>query len=184
MSNRIIEVEEGLLNHNSIPESKGLIQFEGNDSDESNYEGGQFQITKNFLKNLFEIDRRSTEIKLFEEEKPAEETISTGIDKVILKGWKNVENISARLIDSFDNTVVLECLIDKENGIYEEREFNNSLFVDYKKEFGSLFLLRIFERQNEVKLQIHNDPGLTLAEDFPKTDFVKKYSNSFLFKKE
>jgi len=67
--------------------------------------------------------------------------------------------------------------------IYEEREFLLSLFTGYDLIIGNLFLLRIFERKNEIRIEIHNGSGLTMEDDFPKLDFVKEFSNSRLFKK-
>ena len=104
-------------------------------------------------------------------------------DSVIIQGWKNVENISARLIEYYDNTVVLECLIDREKSIYEEREFDSSLFEDYDLKIGNLFYLRISKRPNELKIQVHNDPGLSFKSDFPKLDFVEVFKNKGLSKK-
>lgn len=103
-------------------------------------------------------------------------------ERIIISNWKNVENISARLIEKFENTIVLECLMDRDQGIYEERLFPISLFEDYELEIGNYFFLRFFNRKNEIRLEIHNDPGLTLEEDFPKIDFVERFRKSRLFK--
>ena len=69
-----------------------------------------------------------------------------------------------------------------EEQIYEEREFKSSLFTGYNLDIGSLFFLRIWERPNEIRIEIHDDPELTLNNDFPKLDFVEKYKSSRLFK--
>lgn len=105
-------------------------------------------------------------------------------DIIIVRGWKNIENISARLIEIYDYAVILECLIDKEQGIYEEREFRSSLFSIEDLKIGNLFYLRIFEKENESRIEIHNDPKLTFIEDFPKIEFKKLFEESKLFKKK
>lgn len=105
-------------------------------------------------------------------------------DSILLETWKNVENFPARLIESYDNVVILECLVDKDNSLYDEREFSTTLFKGYSLEIGSLFYLRIFERRNEIRMEIHNDPGLTFKNDFPKENFEDKFKNSSFFNKK
>lgn len=105
-------------------------------------------------------------------------------DDVVIYNWKNIENISARLIDYSDIHVTLECLIDREYGIYEERDFRRSLFKDNDIVLGKLFYLRIFDRPNETKLEIHADPGLHLEKDFPKQIIAEKFKDSSFFKKK
>lgn len=185
MANDILEIEKGLFDENSTIEFKAKIHLEEYDSDRIPYKSENFLQKKDFLKGLFPIDNiKQLHTKFYDEEKSTEEVVLLGSDTIIISGWKNVENISARLIEHYDDTVVLECLIDKEMRIYEEREFQLSLFIGYDLKIGNLFLLRIFERKNEIRIEIHNDPGLTLKDDFPKLDFVKKFSNSRLFKKK
>lgn len=106
-----------------------------------------------------------------------------GSDFVTIQSWKNTENISARLIEHYDDLVILECLVDKELKVYEEREFKKSLFSDYELIAGNIFYLRIFERKNEIRMEIHNDPKLTFKEDFPELDFTSIFTKSKLFKK-
>ncbi len=101
----------------------------------------------------------------------------------ILKAWKNVVNIKAQLIDFDDDFVRMECLLDKETKHYEAWEFPTTLFEDYELRLGKLFYLQYFERSKEIKLEIHDNPDLVLASDFPKIDFAKKFGQSKLFKK-
>lgn len=100
---------------------------------------------------------------------------------IFIKPWKNVDNISSRIIETYDDIVKMECLVDKENEEYEEREFQASFFHGYKLDIGSLFLIRIFERPNEMRMEIHYDPSL--KNDFPEFSFVDNFKNSSLFKK-
>jgi hypothetical protein len=102
--------------------------------------------------------------------------------EIWITGWRNIENISSRVIEIYDSTVVLECLIDKEASIYEEREFLSTLFEGNELTIGSLFYLRFFKRKNEIKMEIHNDPEDVLSADFPKMDF-SVFKSSKLFQK-
>lgn len=183
MEKDFLELETGLFDENSIGNFKAHIRLEEYDINNESLISKDFFIKNEFLKNLFsnETTLLKTELKEVENK---ENEITQYSDKVIISNWKNVENISSRIIEYYDNTVVLECLIDKENWIYEEREFRSSLFQGYDMKIGNLFLLRIYERQNEIKIEIHNDLGLTLIEDFPNTSFVENFQNSRLFKKK
>ena len=95
----------------------------------------------------------------------------------VLKGWKLVETLSARLIEYYDNIVVLECLIDKENHLYEEREFEIFLFEGFKLEAGKYFKVCKFQKPNQVMLEIKENPGLILESDFPNIDFANKFGH-------
>lgn len=93
--------------------------------------------------------------------------------------WILLENISARVIDYYDDVVVLECLIDREAGIYDQRELKKSLFDGYPVEMGQLFKLCTYERKNEIMLQLKGNPKLVSEMDFPKIDFYRKYGENF-----
>lgn len=157
--------------------------------EENNFESSSshYNDVKDFIGNV--INPKISDFKLMltqnieESYKKQEQNQIIYSDSIVLKGWKNVENISARLIEHFDDVVILECLIDKELKLYEEREFRSSLFEGYDLEIGNLFYLRFFDRQNETKMEIHNDPRLTFIEDFPKMNFTKLFKQSKLFKK-
>jgi hypothetical protein len=156
-----------------------------NDPDDG-YSSFKFQQNKLLLQDIFSnsgLTTRSTDSVNSVSVSNSPQTFNFNADSVAIKPWKSVENISARLIEFYDNVVVLECLIDKENGIYEEREFRSSLFNGYDMTVGNLFYLRIFDRDNQTRMEVHNDPDLTNAEDFPKMNFTKLFSNSKLFAK-
>jgi len=92
----------------------------------------------------------------------------------------NIENYSGKVIEFDDNIVKLECLIDKDNHIYEERVFNKSLFKNYDLQTDKYFLLQIFEIENGISIQIYSKPEL--ESDFPQLNFVKEFSGSKIFK--
>ncbi|MBN2745259.1 MAG: hypothetical protein JXR34_00900 [Bacteroidales bacterium] len=101
----------------------------------------------------------------------------------VLHNWKNVENVPARLVSYSSCNVVLECLMDKEKRIYQERTFPASIFDEMELQEGKLFYLRLFERPSEMKLQVLDDPSLILEDDFPKSRLAEKYKSSRLFKR-
>ena len=143
-----------------------------------------FMDIENFRNNLFKGNLSSISEPISIESK-TEESFSYGKYKhqnIFISNWKNFENISARLLDSYDNIVLLECLIDRDEWIYEEREFDLDLFEEYDLTVGNLFYIRFFKRPNEMKMQIHNDPKLTFSTDFPKTNLKSKFKQSKLFK--
>lgn len=117
------------------------------------------------------------------EEKKIEAFIRGGDYVTITKGWKNVENISSRLLDFDEDIVVLECLTDRENGIYEEREFKRSLFEEEQLKEGNLFYLRTWERPNEIRIEIHFDKKFERQYDFPKSNLNATFKNLSIFKK-
>jgi len=184
MKGDLFEIEEGLFDENSFSNFKALIDLEVIEDDRELLSSDAFKGKSEFLKELFTHDIKEPVMSLSEDKPCAEETILVGTDRILLRGWKNVENVSARLINSYNDIVVLECLIDKENGVYEEREFRKSIFEGYDIYIGSLYLLRIFERNNELRIEIHNDPELTLKDDFPKLNFTETFKDSRLFKKK
>ncbi len=138
-----------------------------------------FKEKNAFLDNLFSPESQAdANVKIEEQTK-----VSPFYEGVLLENWKNTENVSSRLIEYNDDSVILECLIDREQEIYEEREFVITLFEGYNVEVGSLFYLRFFERRNELKLEIHDDPGLTRADDFTSKNLTELFKQSRLFKK-
>lgn len=107
----------------------------------------------------------------------------TDFNPVFITPWRTKKNIHARLIEFSDQEVTLECLIDRENMVYEEKTFDINLFSDYELLIGALFNLRYLERKNEIRMQVLNDPMLTNANLFPKTNFKSLFDRSILFKK-
>lgn len=168
-SNLQLSTESKPLDLASLMTLEGVISTEGSERDE-------------FFNSLFSgsrSDQSHTPIKI---SNPDNSRQAVGVDSVILKTWKNIANISARLLDTYDNSVVLECLIDKEEGIYEERIFRASLFEGYDLQIGKRFLLRFFDRGNEARIEVHDNAGLTSEADFPPTHFKETFKKSSLFK--
>jgi len=184
------QILEDVLESSSINESKSLVDIDSLGLAEPVYQSSEFTFRTELLKNLFnslenDIPKRISLAECSEESLNLPiETPSQYSDRIVIQGWKNIENISARLIEYSSDQIILECLIDKENSIYEERIFRPSLFSNYKLEIGNLFYLRFFERPNEIKMEVHDDPDLTFKEDFQKLDFVAEFKDSKLFRKK
>lgn len=89
--------------------------------------------------------------------------------------WALVEKIPAMVIGSYDDQVVLECLIDKDHEIYEEREFSLSLFVGYDLNIGDIFNLCFYSKPNQSLLKIKIDTRKSAKNSFLKIDFVKEF---------
>ena len=172
-----------ILEEYSVRNPEQLIHL-----DESNrgFTSPNFASKDAFTRSLFELKPSDSPFspsdQLVESSKYQVGVKLVGDDALIFKRWKNVANISARLVEHNDQVIVLECLVDKENRIYEEREFRSSLFAGYELKLGSLFYLRFFDRENETRMEIHNDPNFTFLNDFPKKDFTSLFKESKLFK--
>ena len=95
----------------------------------------------------------------------------------VIKGWKLVEEYSAKILDFDDKIVYLDCLIDKSNSIYEEREFNLVNFEGIEIKIGNLLKLSVYSRPKQVMLQILDNPGIVNPDDFPNTDFTALFGN-------
>jgi hypothetical protein len=166
-------------------ESSSNLTIDKNKKD--SFRSSVFAEKDDFLTSLLNTQSPETPAPSLTNPKEVNETkIEVGhfgeAKKITLGNWKNVENVSCRLIDKYDDVVVLECLIDKDAGIFEEREFRKSLFENYDLTIGNLFYLRFFDRANETRMEVHNDPNLISLGDFPKMDFKTLIASSKLFK--
>jgi hypothetical protein len=97
--------------------------------------------------------------------------------------WKIVANISSKLLYFDELIVCLECLIDKEQKIYEEREFQKSLFDGFQLDKGALFKICIYERKNQQMIEVKEGEKLVSSDDFPIIDFFSEFGDMNLEKK-
>lgn len=134
------------------------------------------------LKNLGIQSNESSVLDSFL--KPNEIETEPSNNKIYLKIWNPKHRLSARLIEFYDDVVKLECLIDKENSIYEEKEFSKNLFNELEIKINNLFFIKLFERIGEAKIEIIFDRNNTFKDDFPRLDFVEAFKDSKLFKKK
>lgn len=102
---------------------------------------------------------------------------------VHLNSWKLMANISSKVLAEDEEYVRLECLIDKEERLYEEREFSKTLFDGFNFKVGSLFKICIHKRQNQEMIEIKDGSKLVNQDDFPKADFFGQFGDLILEKK-
>ena len=126
-------------------------------------------------------DTKKAEFDLLNNE-TEEKTYYGSTSDRFLYSWVLVNSISAKLLEYYNDSVLLECLIHKDERIYEEREFDKSLFSEFDLKEGALFKIQLFERPSEQRIRILNKPGLVSESDFPQIDFEEKYKNSPIFK--
>ena len=183
------DILNNILDFDSVNDNRALIELETIDENTNELNSPRFLERDALLKDLFKSDEHSLPERIQIEEIHDDVNIlneltpTVSADRIILSGWKNVENISSRLIENCGEHVVLECLIDKEAEVYEERIFRASLFNGYNLELGNLFYLRFFERDNEMKMEVNDGTGIVSENDFPTINFTEMFKNSKLFKK-
>ncbi|CAN5367143.1 hypothetical protein BH23BAC1_BH23BAC1_20480 [soil metagenome] len=89
---------------------------------------------------------------------------------VLEEVWR-IENIPAQLVEVTETHVILDCLVDTDRMIYQERKFPIDLLAE-KIEFKSegLILIRKFKRTGCIKFEFLNGNGM-----FPDHYFNVKY---------
>jgi hypothetical protein len=92
--------------------------------------------------------------------------------------------IISKLLEVTESTYLLECLVDSDKSIYEERYFNKSLFEGYPDKIGTLFIIELTQLKNEERIKIIYDKSLS-DDLFPKLylNLSKLFKESDLFKK-
>ena len=85
--------------------------------------------------------------------------------------WIKTDSIPAHYIGSTEDTVDIECCLDFENKIYEERIFPKSLFEGVNLKPDSYFILKIHNKTNKIRIKITEDPKQ--AKFFPVVDWGK-----------
>lgn len=143
------------------------------------FETFRYFLKEEFKKNLYEIADDK-----FTDSKPVEDKRISLSEGSFIIGWKLVQTESARLTEFDEEKVVLECLIDKEEKIYEEKEFKATYFQGYTLQIGKLFKLCFYERPNQVMMEVKDNPNLISENDFPKNQFQEKYSGMTIKKRK
>ena len=101
----------------------------------------------------------------------------------ILHGWKLTKRVSTRVLKIGETHVLLDCLVDPEDRIYEEWEFELSFFEGVNLSIGKTLKLHYYSRPTQIMMEILDTPGLVDSGDFPIIDFVKELSDINIFKK-
>ncbi len=93
--------------------------------------------------------------------------------------WIPTNSYSARVVDSRNETVTLELVVDKENLQTEERIFQLDFFENGNTiELGQYFKVKCFKRPNCEMIQVIDGNGIVNEADFPTVDFSKIISTS------
>jgi hypothetical protein len=132
----------------------------------------------------FELSKFSTadDTSLQKSLKDINDDILFHLSEGTIKPWKQISDISAKVLHFDKDFVIIECLMDKENQTYDEREFSIQFFTGINLEKGMLLKLCYFQRDNQIMMEIKFSPGLVLESDFPKSNFAEKYKD-LVFKK-
>lgn len=91
---------------------------------------------------------------------------------VSLLSWQRVANISSKILYFDDDVVQIECLVDKENKLYEQKEFNRDFFVGLDLSIGYQFKLCFYKRNNQQMVEVMYDSQLVASDDFSSADFL------------
>ncbi|MEK6782860.1 MAG: hypothetical protein AABY93_14260 [Bacteroidota bacterium] len=100
---------------------------------------------------------------------------------ILDQSWTNSFNYPARVSKIVADKVIVDCLIDKPNQIFEKRIFPKTVFTS-DVVAGSFFLIRIFEGKNEFRIKIEDDRYVNRS-DFEFTGYIDKLENLSIFKK-
>lgn len=88
------------------------------------------------------------------------------------ESWSSTIMIGGKIMEVDENFVYVECLINKENKIFEIRKFSKQLFEDCLfSEIGNLILIRIRTKTGSQRIDILDAKGMgaVTKEDF---DFI------------
>ncbi|HVX28441.1 MAG TPA: hypothetical protein VHB70_18985 [Parafilimonas sp.] len=79
---------------------------------------------------------------------------------IIQEKWKTVETIASMLIEVNDESVVLQCLINEENNIFENRVFEKELVSHLNLSKKIPIMIKIYKRPGEIKFKFIDGKGL------------------------
>lgn len=81
--------------------------------------------------------------------------------------WDEVRTFDARIIEIKDSSVVLDCLMDRENKHFETRIFNKRLFKNFNDlNEGQYILIRQFSKPGKITFTLNNGEKLVNKEYF------------------
>lgn len=99
------------------------------------------------------------------------------------ENWNKVINLHSKVAQITKDIVSCECLIDKENQIFEVRNFTKEMFSHLDNLFeGKLILVSIKTKPGSSRIDIHNGDGLVDENLFNLEDEWKDLENSGLDK--
>jgi hypothetical protein len=88
---------------------------------------------------------------------------------IIQEKWDYIENIDSQILEISDEYVILNCLIDKEKRIYQQRSFKKIFLNNINLEINQLVIIRIFGRAGEIRYKFEDGNNIIPSEyfDFP-----------------
>ncbi len=95
------------------------------------------------------------------------ENISKNKEFILNEKWNKISMVSARVLKITNEFVVCECLINKEDSIYECRQFAKK-FLEHISDLEENYylLIKISEKEGSFRIDIYNGKGLSLEKDF------------------
>lgn len=107
-----------------------------------------------------------------EEEKELSD-ISINRDGIVEEHWASIQKVPSRVIEVSEHFVILECLVDIQNRVYEERSFEKGMFENAIPLINEqLILIKISSRPLKKLIEFVDGTNL-----IPKSYF--DYSNIF-----
>jgi hypothetical protein len=106
-----------------------------------------------------------------------------GSDGNLFEDWKSIETFPAKLIEVTKDSVLLECLVDSQKGVFEIRKFKRSLLenkIPFKN--NTIVEIRIFERPGKfvVEFQHAINIGYEKYFELPNIDVESIFTGSLL----
>lgn len=101
---------------------------------------------------------------------------------IVEEQWTTVENVLAQIIEVTKESVILECLVDTTEKIFEHRSFDILLFEKLSPltQFKAI-VIKIFRRPGEIKFQFLDGEKIFDKNIFDQ-DFFKELSDDILTK--
>lgn len=133
--------------------------------------GGKYRETGNDLDFEFEDLIEELFSQEFVEEEDREEKYVGNLQRKSFKEkekpWRTIVHIDARIVEVNKKDIHLDCLLDPEKNIVEERVFDRSLFEGHiPVEIGQLVILILMERPGEQRIVVKNGKGIVDEEPF------------------
>lgn len=126
----------------------------------------------------------NTEALSLEEGKRISDFASLTEGVKLISNWKRYKRVPAKILEISDDFVLLECLINKDAGIYKEKRFSKELLDEVNIEQGRFLLFNYYKKGNELKIQILDNQSLVSDSEFPAVDFSKYEKSNFFSKKD
>lgn len=101
--------------------------------------------------------------------------IFKGRDFITSESWAYKEIIKSRIISSDDDLIYLDCIIDIETMIIEQRQFPKSLFSNFKTlKTGDLVLIKINSKPGSFRVDIYPGKGIVNENLFDINDDIQE----------